>query len=57
MEEHVQQFMHLLRYAGYIKEERVKIQSFLRGLPLNYKEKNEFANPRILKETIGMARH
>lgn len=42
---------------GYIKEERVKIQSFLGGLPRSYKDRIEFVNPRTLEETIKMATH
>lgn len=42
MEEHVQEFMELLTYVDYIKDERVKIQSFLSGFPSSYKYKIKF---------------
>ena len=37
MEEHVQKFMKFLRYVDYIKDERVKIQSFMSGFHSSYK--------------------
>ena len=49
--------MELLRYVGYIKEERVKIQIFFRGIPLSYKDRIEFSNPHTLEENIRMAMH
>ena len=33
MEEHVHKFLGLLSYVDYIKDERIKIQSFLGSLP------------------------
>lgn len=44
MEDHVQKFTELLRYVDYIREERVKIQSFLGGLPFSYRARNKFTN-------------
>ena len=35
MEEYENKFLELLRYVGYIKYEKVKIQCFLSGLPLS----------------------
>ena len=57
MEGHVQKFMELLRYVGYIKEERVKIQSILRGLSLNYRDRIEFSNIQTLEGTTRIVRH
>ena len=57
MEDHVQKFMELLRYVDYIREERVKIKSFLGGLPLSYQDRIELANPWTLEETICMEAH
>jgi len=48
MEEHVQKLMELLRYVDYIKEERVKIQSFMSGFPSSYKYTIEFVDPQVL---------
>jgi hypothetical protein len=45
-------FLELLRYVGYIKEEKVKIQRFLSGLPSFYRDKIQFDEPKTLEETI-----
>ena len=37
MEEYANKFLELLRYVRYIKDEKVKIQLFLSGLPQSYK--------------------
>ena len=52
MKEHVQKLMELLRYVDYIREEKVKIESFLSVLPHNYNDEIEFYNPQTLEETI-----
>jgi hypothetical protein len=57
MEEHVQKFIELLRYVGYIKKGRVKIQRSLGGLPPSYRDRIESSNPKTLEETIQMEMH
>lgn len=57
MEEHVQKVIELLRYVRYIKEERVKIQSLLGGIPLSYRDMIEFSNPQTIEEAIRMVMH
>ena len=52
MEEHANKFLKLLRYARYIRDDKVKIQRFLSGLPQSYKDRIEFDEPRILEEAI-----
>ena len=52
MEEYANKFLELLRYVGYIKYEKVKIQCFLSGLPQSYKDQIEFYEPRTLEEAI-----
>lgn len=52
MEEYVNKFLELLWYVDYIKEESVKIQSFLSGMLQNYRDKIEFVNPQTLDEVI-----
>jgi hypothetical protein len=56
MEEYEKNFLELLRYVGYIKEEEVKIQSFLSGFPTFYKDKIQFDKPKTLEETFEMLR-
>ena len=52
MEEYVNNFLELLRYVWYIKDEKVKVQHFLSGLPQSYKDIIEFYEPRTFEETI-----
>ena len=52
MEEYANKFLQLLRYVRYIKDEKVKIQHFLSGLPQSYKDRIEFYEPRTLEEAI-----
>ena len=56
-EEYENKFLELLRYVRYIKYEKVKIQSFLSGLPHYYKDKIEFYEPRTLEEAIRKANY
>jgi len=39
MEEYEKKFLELLRYVGYIRDEKVSIQGFISGLPSFYKDK------------------
>lgn len=45
-------FMELIRYVDYIREERVKIHSFIGGIPLSYRGRIEFSNPWTLEGAI-----
>ena len=49
MDEYANKFLELLRYAQYIRDEKVKIQRFLSGLPQAYKDRIEFYEPRTLE--------
>jgi hypothetical protein len=40
----------------YIREDKVKIQRFLRFLPQSYKDKIEFDNPKTLSEVFRKAK-
>ena len=57
MEEYANKFLDLLRYARYIRYEKVKIQHFLSGLPQAYKDRIEFYEPRTLGKAIRKARY
>ena len=57
MEEYANKFLELLRYVRYIKDDKVKIQRFLSGLPQSYKDRIEFDEPRTLEEAIRKARY
>ena len=52
MEEYANKFLELLRYVRYIRDDKVKIQCFLSGLPQSYKDIIEFDEPRTLEEAI-----
>jgi hypothetical protein len=52
MIEYENKFLGLLKYVGFIKDEKVKIQRFLSGLPSFYKENIQYDEPRTLTETI-----
>ena len=41
MEEYANKFLELLSYVRYIKDEKVKVQHFLSGLPQSYKDRIE----------------
>ena len=57
MEEYVNKFLELLRYVRYIKDEKVKVQHFMSGLPQSYKDKIEFYEPGTLEEAIRKAKY
>ena len=57
MEEYANKFLELLGYVRYIKDEKVKIQRFLSGLPQYYKDIIEFYEPRTLEEVIRKAKY
>jgi hypothetical protein len=46
-----------LKYVGFIKDEKVKIQRFLSWLPSFYSENIQYGNPKTLEETIMRTRH
>ena len=57
MDEYVKKFLDLMRYVTYINEEKVKIQSFLSGLPSFYKDQIQYDEPKTLEVAIRKAKH
>ena len=53
MEEYEKLFFELLKYVDFIKDEKVKIQRFLSGLPSFYIDKIQYDNPKNLEEVIS----
>jgi len=45
-EEYTSRFLELLRYVPYLKEEKDKIQKFISGLLIEFKDYIEFDEPR-----------
>jgi hypothetical protein len=52
MDEYKRNFLELLRYVRFIRDEKVKIQRFLSGLPSFYKDKIQLDEPKNLEESI-----
>ena len=57
MEEYEKRFFELLKYVDFIKDEKVKIQRFLSGLPSFYSDKIQYDNPETLEEAIRRENH
>jgi hypothetical protein len=49
-------FLELQKYVSFIKDEKVKIQGYLSGIPLLISEKMQYGDPKTLEETIRRAR-
>lgn len=54
MEENGQKFTELLRYVGFIKDEKVKIQRYISGIPLFYGDRLKFDEPKNLEVEMRM---
>lgn len=56
-EEYISIFLELLRYVHYLKEEKAKIQIFISGLQIKFKEGVEFDEPISLEDAILKLKH
>jgi hypothetical protein len=52
MDEYEKRFFELLKYVDFIKDDKVKIQRFLSGLPSLFNEKIQYDNYGTLEEAI-----
>jgi hypothetical protein len=52
IDEYVNKFLELLRYVPYIKDEKVKVQRFINGLPQTYQNRIEFDKPKTLEDLL-----
>ena len=52
MKELCNKFLSLLCYVPYIIDEKLKIQHFLYGLPLMFKKRIEYDNPKTMEEAM-----
>jgi hypothetical protein len=50
--EYERRFLELLKYVSFIKDEAVKIQIYLSGLPSFISDKIQYDDPKTLEETI-----
>jgi hypothetical protein len=57
MEEYEKQSFELLKYVDFIKDENIKIQRFMSGLPTFYNEKIHYNKPRTLEEATRKENH
>jgi hypothetical protein len=57
MDGYKKQLFELLKYVYFIKDDKVKIQRFLSGLPYFYSDKIQYNNPNTLEETIRRENH
>lgn len=44
-EEYMTKFLELFRYVWYLKDEKTKVQIFIYGLPLAFKDKIKYDEP------------
>ena len=51
IDEYEQRFLELLKYVSFIKDEAVKIQRYLSGLPPSIGDKIQY-DPKTMEETI-----
>jgi hypothetical protein len=52
IDEFKQRFLELLKYVSFIKDEIVKIQRYLSGLPPSIGDKIQYDDPKTMEETI-----
>jgi hypothetical protein len=52
IDEYEQRFLELLKYVSFIKDETVKIQRYLSGLPPYIGDKIQYDDPNTMEETI-----
>jgi hypothetical protein len=57
IDEYDKSFFELLKYVDFIKDENVKSQRFLSGLPSFYSDKIQYDNPKTLEEVIRREKH
>jgi hypothetical protein len=56
IDEYEQRFLELLKYVTFIKDETVKIQRYLSGLPPSIGDKIQYDDLKIMEETIRRAK-
>lgn len=55
--EYMTKLLELLRYVSYLKDEKAKVQSFLSGFPLAFRDHIEYDEPQSLEEVNGKLKH
>jgi hypothetical protein len=54
--EYETRFLELLKYVSFIKDEQLKIQIYLSGIPSFISDKIQYDDPKTLKENIRRAK-
>jgi hypothetical protein len=57
MDEYKKRLFELLKYADFIKDDKLKLQRFLSGLSHFYSDKIQYDNPKTLEEAIRRENH
>jgi hypothetical protein len=57
IDEYEMKFLYFLRYVGFIKDDKVKIQRFMSGLHSFYSDKIHFDDPKTLDKTIRKVKY
>jgi hypothetical protein len=52
IDEYERRFLELLKYVPFIKDETIKIQRYLSGLPSSISDKIQYDDPKTMEETI-----
>ena len=52
VDEYERRFLELLKYVSFIKDDRVKIQRYLSGMPSFISDMIQYDDPKTLEETI-----
>ena len=56
-DEYMTKFLELFRHVLYLKDDKTKFKIFTSGLPLTFKDRIEYDEPRSLEEVIGKLKH
>jgi hypothetical protein len=56
IDEYERKFLELLKYVLFIKDETVKIQRYLSGLPPSIRENIQYDDPNTMEEMIRRAK-
>jgi hypothetical protein len=56
IDEYEWRFLELLKYVPFIKDETVKIQRYLNGLPSSISDKIQYDDPKTMEETLRRAK-
>ena len=55
--EYTTNFLELLRYLPYLKYDKDKVEIFVSGFPLAFRDHIEYDEPRSLEQVIGKLKH